>query len=85
MPTDIKVVPFKTPDMRDDPKTFLRSLADDIEDGMTPNYVRAVLVVETERGYNLWSFGARTKSKMETLGLLQLGVGIQYEALTQGE
>lgn len=83
--SDLKVVPLRTPDMRDDPVTFLRMLADDIEQGATPNYAKAVLVVETERGYSLWSFGAGTKSKLETLGLLQLGVGLQYEALTEGE
>lgn len=70
----LNVVPIMPAALKDDPVAFLRALADDMEQGLTPVYRRAVLVALCEGDdWKLWSFGAHMRGSYETLGLLQMG------------
>lgn len=74
MPIDLKVVPLVEPAMQENPPAFLRALADDIESGATPNFAKAVLVVQSVGGgWSLWSFGPGVRGPVETLGVLSMG------------
>jgi len=74
MPTDLKVVPLREPAMQENPAEFMRTLAEDIENGDTPNYARAALVVQREDGgWSLWTFGPSCKGDLDALGLLEMG------------
>lgn len=60
--------------MQENPPEFLRMLAEDIENGDTPNYARATLVVHREDGgWSLWTFGPSLKGDLDALGLLEMG------------
>lgn len=78
----MKVVPFYPPALQDDPVAFLHALANDWHAGCYSMPMKCALVVmDAEGDLRLWSFGPGVKSKLETLGLLQAGVGVQYEVI----
>jgi hypothetical protein len=81
-----EVISLFPPELRDDPVGFLRALADDIESGDTPNYKRAVLMVQGEDGgFRLWSFGPGINGSYETLGILQIGTTLVTDQILEVE
>lgn len=74
MPIDLKVVPLREPALQEDPSAFLRALADDIDNGVTPKYMQAAMVVLGENGmWGLYTFGPGCTGDLGALGLLEMG------------
>lgn len=85
MADHLKVVQLFKPELQENPPAFLRALADDIEQGLSPNHKRAVLVVQTEEGeFKLWSFGPGIRGSYEVLGILQMGQVILTDQILGG-